>query len=300
VSARPAVHQVPRGTRTADIPAVPPAVRSGSRSRSGVEPLLGVESRSHVQPVHSVESLPGPLAPAGEAAQSLQAHRDAFGRGHFLRVVNWHNTPASGADSLRHQLARYARAFAPVGLADLDRFYETGAWHLPRPGFMPVFYEGYRNSAEVAGPILDELGLTGWFFICTGFLDTPPPQQEAFARAHYIGLVQEDLDRDRPIAMTWDQVRDLSTRHVVTPHTASHESVAWIRSDEDIEREIMEPKRRMDAVTGQDSACFAWLAGTHYGHDPVNDEAVRRAGYRYVFSNTMIQRLPRPSPGSAQ
>lgn len=234
-----------------------------------------------------------PAVPDRDVAQSLQAHRAAFDRGHFLRVVNWHNTPATAADSLRRELAEYARVFSAVTLADLDRFYETGRWHLPRPGFLPVFYEGYRNSAEVAAPILEELGLTGWFFVCTGFLDTPPPQQEAYARAHSIGLVPEDLDRARPIAMTWDQVRDLSRNHVVTPHTASHESVGWIRTEDDVQREIVGPKQRMDAVTGQDSACFAWLEGTHYGHDPVNDEAVRRAGYRYVFSNTMIQRLPR-------
>ena len=230
-----------------------------------------------------------------ETVQSLRTHRDAFRRGHFTRVVNWHNTPAGAAPELRRQLAEYARHYSAVGLADLDRFYETGRWDLPRPGFLPVFYEGYRNSAEVAAPILDELGLTGWFFICTGFLDTPPPRQEAYARAHSIGLVTEELERaavdGSSLAMTWDQVRDLSRRHVVTPHTANHESVGWIRSAEDVEREIVEPKRRMDAVTGQSAAAFAWLEGTHFGHDPINDEAVQRAGYRYVFSNTMIQRL---------
>jgi peptidoglycan/xylan/chitin deacetylase (PgdA/CDA1 family) len=222
--------------------------------------------------------------------QSLQAHADAFARGHFVRVVNWHNTPESAAPALRRQLADLAREFAPVSLADLDRFYETGRWDLPRPGLLPVFYEGYRNNAEVVAPILDDLGLTGWFFICTGFLDTPPDLQEAYCRAHHIGLVPEDVD-GRPIAMTWDQVRELSVRHVVNPHTANHESVGWIRGDSDVEREIIDPKRRMDAVTGQSAACFAWLEGTHHGHDPVNDSGVRRAGYRYVFSNTMIQRL---------
>lgn len=234
-----------------------------------------------------------------EQRQSLRTHRDAFRRGHFVRVVNWHNTPAGTTDKLRRELTDYAAHYSAVGLDDLDRFYETGRWDLPRPGFLPVFYEGYRNNAEVAAPILDELGMTGWFFICTGFLDTPPAQQEPFARAHSIGLVQEDLDRNaeegQSIAMSWDQVRELSVRHVVTPHTANHESVGWIRSEADIEREIIVPKQRMDAVTGQSAACFAWLEGTHYGHDPINDEAVRAAGYRYVFSNTMIQRLPEPA-----
>ncbi len=31
----------------------------------------------------------------------LHAHRDAIASGHYLRVVNYHNTPNSGRDSLR-------------------------------------------------------------------------------------------------------------------------------------------------------------------------------------------------------
>lgn len=265
--------------------------------------LVQSAARSPVAPAPTAPAptAPAPTAPAPTAPnsrQSFRAHRDAFARGQFVRAVNWHNTPESAAPALRRQLVELAREFSFVGLDDLDRFYRTGRWELPRPGLVPVFYEGYRNNAEVVAPILDDLGLTGWFFICTGFLDTPPALQEAYCRAHHIGLVPEDVD-GRPIAMTWNQVRDLSVRHVVNPHTANHESVGWIRDPDDVEREILQPKRRMDAVTGQSSACFAWLEGTHYGHDAVNDDAVRRGGYRYVFSNTMIQRLPAPLSGSA-
>ena len=80
-------------------------------------------------------------------------------------------------------------AFVSISLADLDTFFATGAWPDERPGFIPVFYEGYRNSAEVAGPVCDELGITGWFPVCTGFVDCPPDEQEAYARSHFIGLV---------------------------------------------------------------------------------------------------------------
>ena len=231
--------------------------------------------------------------PAGRPdwAVSLRQHREAFGRGAFLRVVNYHNTPRSALPDLRRDLTSYAERFAPVTLADLDRFYDTGEWASDRPGFLPVFYEGYRNNAEVAAPLLDELGLVGWFFVCTGFLDAPEERQEAYARAHHIGLVEEDL-AGGPIAMSWDQLAALSSRHVLNPHTASHESTDWILTEADVAREIVEPKQKVDAATGRASACIAWLHGTPYGHQALNDEAVRRAGYRYVVSNTMIQRLP--------
>lgn len=220
------------------------------------------------------------------------AHRDAIAAGRFVRVVNYHNTPASGRDALRVELSTYGQRFDSIDLAELDGFFTTGQWSSDRPGFLPVFYEGYRNSAEVAGPVCDELGLTGWFMVCTGFVDCPVAEQESYARAHWIGLLAEDLASygDR-LAMTWDQVAELSRRHVVTPHTASHDGIADVTSAEDFEREIFEPKAKMDAVTGQSAPAFAWLHGTQWGMSERHDRALQEAGYRYLFCNTMVHRI---------
>lgn len=223
---------------------------------------------------------------------SFSAHRTAVHQGRFVRVVNYHNTPASGRDALRAELASYAEHFDAIGLDDLETFYATGRWRPTRPAFLPVFYEGYRNHIEVAAPVCEELGITGWFMVCTGFVECPAPEQEAFARAHWIGLGPEDLARrGERLSMTWDEVAHLSTRHVVSPHTASHDGVADVVTDEDIEREIVEPKRRMDAVTGQSAPAFAWMMGTPWGTSERHDQAVRRAGYRFHISNSMIQRI---------
>jgi hypothetical protein len=147
---------------------------------------------------------------------SFTAQRDQLRRGHFIRVVNYHSTPRVARDELARELAGFARDYAPVTLDDLDRLFETGTWHKDKPGLIPVFYEGYRNSATVAAPLCDEYGLTGWFPIATSFVDCDPEYQEAFARAHWISLVEEDTQGGR-IAMNWDEVRDLSERHVVDP-----------------------------------------------------------------------------------
>jgi Polysaccharide deacetylase len=226
------------------------------------------------------------------AATTFSAHRDAIRQGQFLRVVNYHNTPGSGREALRSELARYAQRFHCVTLDELDEFFETGRWRGDRPGFIPVFYEGYRTSYEVAAPVCDELGLTAWFPICTGFVDCPPEQQEAFARSHWIGLVAEDLEKrfDR-LALSWDEIAELSQRHVVTPHTASHDGTADVNSEEDFEREVFAPKRKMDAVTGRSAPAFAWLHGTQWGTSERHDRALQAAGYRYQISNTMLHRI---------
>lgn len=223
---------------------------------------------------------------------TFSAHRATLAAGRFVRVVNYHNTPASARAELRAELAGLAARFDAISLDELDGFFATGRWRSARPGFLPVFYEGYRNSAEVAGPVCDELGIPGWFLVCTAFVDCPVPEQEAFARSHYIGLVPEDLARHgERIALSWPEIADLSRRHVVTPHTAAHLGVNDTGTDADLEREVLEPKRRMDAVTGQSAPAFAWLHGTHWGLSARHDDAVRAAGYRYLISNTAIHRI---------
>lgn len=220
------------------------------------------------------------------------AHRGSITQGRFVRVVNYHNTPRSGMDALRTELAAYADRLQSISLAELDGFFATGTWSSDRPGFLPVFYEGYRNSAEVAGPVCDELGLTGVFMICTGFVDTPVAEQEAYARSHWIGLLPQDLEHPgQRLAMTWEEIADLSTRHIVSPHTASHAGIADVATDEDFQREIVEPKRKMDAATGQSAPAHAWLHGTQWGMSDKHDRALQEAGYRYLFSNTMIHRI---------
>lgn len=218
------------------------------------------------------------------------AHRDGVAAGRYVRVVNYHNTVASGRDRLRRALATYAETYACLTLTDLDAFFADGAWPAERPGFIPVFYEGFRNGYDVAAAVCEELGITGWFAVCTGFINCPPAEQELFARSHWLELAAEELD-GRRLAMTWDEVADLSTRHVVFPHTASHAGYADVATTADLHREVAEPKQQLDAVTGQASAAFAWLWGTPYGVSERHDAAVRGAGYRYVFSNTMIQRI---------
>ncbi|MGW2175993.1 polysaccharide deacetylase family protein [Streptomyces sp. NPDC001705] len=250
--------------------------------------LLGGERGPHTSSAATSAPLPGPAAIGYEATLcDLRADR-------FLRVMNYHNTPPGMRDELVAELTALARDYAIVTPGDLDRFMRTGEWHQDRPALLVAVYEGYRDNYDVAAAACEEAGVTGWFFVCTAFMDTPADRQYDFALAHRIKLVDENPRGER-IAMTWDEVADLHRRgHVVTPHTASHELAERVVTEEDVHREVVEPKRLIDAATGGDAVCTAWLAGTHWTGRGTADRALVDAGYRYLFSNTMVQRLPDP------
>lgn len=216
--------------------------------------------------------------------------RGAFASGAFLRVVNWHNTPQSERATLRAELAWYAERHDPVLPEDLDRLFETGHWGKSKPGFIPVFYDGYLNNATVAAPVCEELGITAWFFPPTGFLSVRPEQQREYADSHHITLVDEE--RNQPsLAMTWDDLEVISRRHVVAAHTANHAQARNVMTAEDVEREVLEPVRLITEITGKRPAAFAWLYGTAFDPSAIAGRAVLDAGIRYAVSNTAYQRI---------
>jgi peptidoglycan/xylan/chitin deacetylase (PgdA/CDA1 family) len=203
--------------------------------------------------------------------------------GPLVRTINFHNTPRARSDQIERQLRAAEERFRTVGEHDLDGLL-SGVWRGPEPPLIPVFY-------DVALPLLERLGMRAWFFVPTAFIDTPVPEQHAFARAHSIGLTSEDGPGHR-CAMTWDELRDVASRgHVVACHTATHCAISDVRTPEDVERELVGSRRRLEQELGREVRTLAWLSGAPYGGNDRVDPAVYEAGYRLVFSNTKIQRV---------
>ena len=198
--------------------------------------------------------------------------RQAFADGKLLRIVNWHNTPESQRGVLKAELSWYLDHYVPLLPEDLDRFTDTGEWHLPKPGFIPVFYDSYLNNATVAAPVCDELGLTAWFFPTTAILDVPPEEQSAYA-------------------MTWDDLAVIAKRHVIAAHTANHAAAKDIVTPDDVEREITAPIRALTELTGVAPAAFAFLYGTPPDPATPAGRAVLDSGIRYATTNTAYLRI---------
>ena len=222
-----------------------------------------------------------------QPGELLEEYTRALEEGRWITVVNYHNTPASTSADLADNLELYSRHYAPVGISELADLFATGFWQDARDPLLPVFYEGHRNNYEQGGPASEAAGLVAWFFLITGFVMAEPAEQITFARAHHIGLADEELGRDR-IAMTWTEAAELARRHVVTSHTASHFPAHHLVSAEDYAVEVVTPTEQVRRATGLPSCAHAWLYGSAMGLDPIRDCGLRDAGYRWCFSNLAI------------
>jgi hypothetical protein len=64
-----------------------------------------------------------------------------------------------------------------------------------------------------------------------------------------------------------------------------------IGTPEDVQRELIDSRRRLEQELGREVRILAWQSGAPYGENERVDAAVREGGYRLVFSNTKIQSL---------
>ena len=214
----------------------------------------------------------------------------SFADGRHLRLVNWHNTPAAARDQVRAELSWYLRRYQPLLPEDLDRFVETGTWHLDRPGFIPAFYDSYLNNATVAAPLCEELGITAWFFPTTGILDVAPRDQADYAAEHDFVVLEEERGQSA-YAMTWDDLARIGRRHVVAAHTAHHAAAKDVLTPADVEREIVVPARQIEELTGRVPPAFAFRLGTAPVAGTPAGDAVLASGARYAATNTAWLRI---------
>lgn len=214
---------------------------------------------------------------------------EGLARDGVVRVVNYHNTPASLASVYEREFSALAANFSPVNEDDLARYLSTGRWDKEKPGVIPAFYNGYRNNYDVALPLLEKHGLTGWFFAVSGYSSCPSSEQLAYGSQRTLATMKDEY-ADGRYALSWDELRSLDKAHVVASHTRNHTRVSLedrtrvqdeiVGSQEDFRRELGHPVRS-----------FAWLFGGRYGENPIADTAVDAAGYELLFSNLNVQRL---------
>lgn len=228
------------------------------------------------------EFSPGFLENAGALAEVFASHP-------VIRAVNFHNTSKAQAAQYEKQLAEYSKVFAPVTAADLDQYITTGEWHKSKPGLIVSVFEGYRNSYDVLLPLIEKYGFVGWFWMITGFLNTPIADQQNYADHHDIDMLTHEY-ADHRYALTWEELKQIDKKHVIASHTRSHTLLSALPPDVQRE-EVIGAQEDFRKNLGHPVRHFVSLTGPAFGENVAIDKLIREAGYDTVFSNYRIQRI---------
>ena len=210
----------------------------------------------------------------------------------WLRCVNLHHTSPQRAGELERLLAGLARLFSPVSAEDLETLMQTGHWRKEKPGVLLAFFNGYRDNYDVAFRLLERFHLIGWFFVVTDFVALPPEEQLGFAKSHRFS-VEHAVPVDLRIALSWDELREMSGHHIICSHTASHSTALDVNTPSSIlEHEILGSARAIQNAIGQPPRAFCWLRGEPYQSCTVAHPYLQKAGYMFLFGSRRIELLP--------
>lgn len=218
--------------------------------------------------------------------------------GPHVRAVNYHDVPPSLADAFDAQLRGYRERFEAVGAEELDALLD-GRWPHRRPGVLLCFDDGLRSHADVVAPLLERHGFPGWFMVPIDFVSTEPRSQAAFAHAHHIDVDPEDW-ADGRVAMSWDDIRRLDSRHLIACHGASHRRLAESLDGGELEREIVQAKARLERELGHAVETFAWVGGEEESYSAGAARVIREAGFKWCFMTNNAPIRPGTDPHQLQ
>ena len=146
-----------------------------------------------------------------------------------------------------------------------------------------------RNSFDVLTPLIEKYGFIGWYWIITGFINASIPDQRTFAEHHDIDMVAHEY-ADGRYALTWNELQQLDKKHVIACHTPSHTLLSQLNPDVR-SREVVGSQEDFRTNLGHPVRAFVSLTGPAYGENSATDSLIDAAGYDFVFSNFLIQRL---------
>jgi peptidoglycan/xylan/chitin deacetylase (PgdA/CDA1 family) len=213
----------------------------------------------------------------------------------YVRALNYHDTPQQFAANFRKQLQWYSRHFVDCNQQQLRKLLDSGAWSNAKPGLIISFDDGLKSNYEIAAPLLEEFGFTGWFMIPVSFLDAGIEEHAGFAATNNIAY-NAHLQAGN-LAMSWDDVHDLEKRgHVITCHSMNHRRLSDSLTDEELQEEIERSKAALESRLGHPVSGFTWVGGEESSYSRRAYQSIVRANYTEVFCTNCEPIVARQNP----
>jgi peptidoglycan/xylan/chitin deacetylase (PgdA/CDA1 family) len=83
--------------------------------------------------------------------------------------------------------------------------------------------------------------------------------------------------------MSWDELKDLSVKHVIGSHTFTHHRMNIKDSDDILKKEIINSKLLIEKKLNSEVDIFCWVGGEERTYTKKAAKYIDKAGYSYSF-----------------
>jgi peptidoglycan/xylan/chitin deacetylase (PgdA/CDA1 family) len=174
----------------------------------------------------------------------------AFAKGpaHQLIVLNYHGTQKKYLGNFKAQIAYLKKQYEIISPAQFEGLVK-GKQPVKGRKLLLTFDDGIKNNLR-AIEVLDQLGLSAYFFVVPGFIDTPAQGQKEFFIKNIRPVINPAIDAEEEdfTALSWDELKTVSARHAIGCHTYHHTMVKDVLSKEQLQEELITSK---DAIEKQ-------------------------------------------------
>jgi len=193
----------------------------------------------------------------------------------FLRAINYHGINKDDKDNFEDQLKFFSNYFSDVDKQDLNMFLNENRWNKQKPGLIITFDDGYESHFTIAKPLLEKYNFTGWFFVPAIF---PEKEKQGY--------------------MTWEQIRELSKKHVIGSHTLNHFRIKQnFKNSIKITNEIVISKNILENKLKHKIDVFAWVGGEEKNYNTFAAKIIKN---NYIFSFMTNSSLILPNTNNYQ
>jgi peptidoglycan/xylan/chitin deacetylase (PgdA/CDA1 family) len=177
----------------------------------------------------------------------------------YIRVINYHNTKIEDADNFRKQISYLKSMFDNISYDEFKEFIDCGKLPGSRPGIMLTFDDGLSGNYDCAYPILQTYEMTGYF------------------------MVSSDLIGKNGY-MTYPQLRKIKENgHVIGCHTSTHHRMNLDDTEELLNYEIVQSKKKLEENLDGEVEIFCWCGGEEVHYTKNASDMIKAGGYKYSF-----------------
>jgi peptidoglycan/xylan/chitin deacetylase (PgdA/CDA1 family) len=174
-----------------------------------------------------------------------------------LIVLNYHGTQKKFIANFTDQLNFLEKNYEIISPVEFNNLI-TGVKPIKGKKLLLTFDDGIKNN-RLAIEVLNKRNISAYFFVVPAFIDTLEKDQKRYFIQNIRPVINPFIDDDINdfLALSWDDLFEISKEHVLGCHTYSHTMIKDFLDEYDLEKEIIESKKIIESRVGVriDSFC---------------------------------------------
>lgn len=159
-----------------------------------------------------------------------------------LIVLNYHGTQKKFIPNFIDQLNFLEKNYeiiSPLEFNDLI----TGVKPVKGKKLLLTFDDGIKNN-RLAIEVLNKRNISAYFFVVPAFIDTPKKDQKKYFIENIRPVINPFIDDDINdfLALSWDDLEEISKKHILGCHTYSHTMIKDSLNEDDLKKEVLKSK----------------------------------------------------------